>query len=136
MSSGVTSLRLCPGQFTQSGLCRSGAELLWAVPWEDPHLPQARRGVARRHCAYPLAEPSHGGEQPSRVSEEFSVKFCGEQLDEGNFCQPHSTYGSGDLSPSLSWSPLSPPTKWRWGRCGVTQTLLQALTPICACSPA
>lgn len=143
MSSGVTSLCLHPGQFMQSGLCRgrralvgllSAACKVWLRQRQDQCLPQASCGVATRLRTHPLAEPSHGGGQPSRVSGELSLKYHGEQLDEGSLGQPHTTYGRGDLTSSLSWSPLSPPMKWRQGRCGVTRRFLEALTPICVCS--
>lgn len=66
MSSGLTSLCLHPGQFTQSGLCHGRRALVglhpvahevWQRQQEDPRLPQTRRGVAGRCCTHPLAEP-------------------------------------------------------------------------------
>lgn len=56
---------------------------------EDPDLPQTQRGVAGLHLTHPLAERSHGGGWPSKVSGEFGVNYHGEQLDEGSLCQPH-----------------------------------------------
>ena len=86
----------------------------------------SRRGVARRHRARPLVEPSWGS------GESFSVKYQGGQLAEDSLCQHRSAYCRGDHAPCLSWSPLSPPMKWRWGRCGVTQPLWEEVNPVCA----